>query len=407
MTAKQKELLENGLRIDELRASYAKDSALNEPFIIQTIGSSAIATLGLIADNPAVVIGAMVVAPWILPLRTVVFAILAAEWRLVRRAFATLLIGAAICLSLSLILGQIADYRGLLIPGTFQSEIVGRLSPSLLDLAIAVVAGAVATYAKVRPDAVSAMAGTAIAVALVPPVCAAGLTAASADWSNAFGASLLFAANLLGIVMGGIAVLICRERYLRRRLVQSRRGQAALLTAVVMSIGILQPLYEGTKRQRSLLEARKVRDQTEQIKSDLEGLIAEWLMRNTLTFQTNLASVSLDLNGNDPTRVIDVSVYSSDPTTPSFEQVEQVQTLINKRIGQPLRVSFQLRVQRIPITVVSGSEQREQRWIIDQQVAVDERLKLLEKQLTLLTRTNEDVLPDPTADEGDRSSTEN
>lgn len=407
MTATQKDLLENGLRIDELRASYAKDSALNEPFIVQTIGSSAIATLGLIADNPAVVIGAMVVAPWILPLRTVVFAILAAEWRLVRRALATLLIGAAICLSLSLVLGQIADYRGLLIPGTFQSEIVGRLSPSVLDLCIAVVAGAVATYAKVRPDAVSAMAGTAIAVALVPPVCAAGLTAASADWGNAFGASLLFAANLLGIVMGGIAVLVCRERFLRRRLVRSRRGQAALVTAVVMSIGILMPLSEGSKRQRSLLQARQMQEQTEQIKSQIEGLIAEFLMRKTLTFQTNLAGVSLDLNGNDRTRVIDVSVYASDPTTPSFEQVEQVQTLINEKIGQPLRVSFQLRVQRIPITVVSGSEQRQQLRIVEQQAAVDERLKLLEKQLTLLTRTDADGLSDPTTDEGDRSSTEN
>ena len=234
------------------------------------------------------------------------------------------------------------------------------------------------------------MAGTAIAVALVPPVCAAGLTAASADWGNAFGASLLFAANLLGIVMGGIAVLVCRERFLRRRLVRSRRGQAALVTAVVMSIGILMPLSEGSKRQRSQLQARQM-GADGQIKSQIEGLIAEFLMRKTLTFQTDLASVSLDLNGNDRTRVIDVSVYASDPTTPSFEQVEQVQTLINKQISQPLRISFQLRVQRIPITVVSGSEHREQLRIVEEQAAVDERLKLLEKQLTLLTRTNERV----------------
>ena len=81
--------------------------------------------------------------------------------------------------------------------------------------------------------------------------------------------------------------------------------------------------------------------------------------------------------------------------------------MINKQIGQPLRVSFQLRVQRIPITVVSGSEQREQLRIVEQQAAVDERLKLLEQQLTLLTRTDADELSDPTTDEADRSSTEN
>ena len=53
MTATQKDLLENGLRVDELRASYAKDSALNEPFIVQTIGSSAIASAIASADANA------------------------------------------------------------------------------------------------------------------------------------------------------------------------------------------------------------------------------------------------------------------------------------------------------------------------------------------------------------------
>ena len=155
MQRRQNDLLKEGHRLDELHRSYDKDAAFNEPFIIQTIGSSVIATLGLIADNAAVVIGAMVVAPWILPLRTAVFAILASDWRLVRQSLSTLAARAAICLSLSFLLGQIAAYRGLLIAEAFQSEIIGRLSPSVLDLGIAIVAGAIATYAKVQPDAVS------------------------------------------------------------------------------------------------------------------------------------------------------------------------------------------------------------------------------------------------------------
>ena len=85
MHRSQNELLEEGHRLDELHRSYDNDAALNQPFVIQTIGSSVIATLGLVADNAAVVIGAMVVAPWILPLRTAVFAILASDWRLMRQ----------------------------------------------------------------------------------------------------------------------------------------------------------------------------------------------------------------------------------------------------------------------------------------------------------------------------------
>ena len=67
-------------------------------------------------------------------------------------------------------LGLIARGNGLLIVDSFPEEITARLEPTLLDLGIALAAGAIATYAKVNPGAVSSMAGTAIAVALVPPV---------------------------------------------------------------------------------------------------------------------------------------------------------------------------------------------------------------------------------------------
>ncbi len=52
---------------------------LNESFIVLTIGASLIANFGLLANNEAVVIGAMVVAPWILPLRVTVFAVLSGK----------------------------------------------------------------------------------------------------------------------------------------------------------------------------------------------------------------------------------------------------------------------------------------------------------------------------------------
>ena len=300
--------------------------------------------------------------------------------------------GAAICLSLSFILGQIAAYRGLLVAEAFQSEIVGRLSPSVLDLGIAIVAGAIATYAKVRPDAVSAMAGTAIAVALVPPVCTSGLTLASYDWSNALGAGLLFTTNFLGILMGGIAVLGTREPYLRQKLFRNRQSKFALSIALLLIIGILTPLYEGSRRQRNILRAQQVKDKTEQIKRDVERLIADFLIRKTLTFKANLAGVSLDLNGQSATRVIDVSVYTAEPGIPSFEQVEQVQALINQRIGQVLNVNFQLRVQRIPITMVSGSEQFDNLHLETEQTNLEERLKTLEKQLQTLREIPVDTL---------------
>ena len=322
----------------------------NEPFIIQSIGSSVTSTSGAHCRKRCCCHLSLVVAPRFLPLRTTVFAILASDLRLVRQFLRTLASGAAICLSLSFLLGQIAAYRGLLIAEAFQLEILGRLSPSVLDLDLdlAIVASD-RNVCRVRPDAVSAMAGTAIAVALIPPICTSGLTLASYDWNNALGSGLMFATNFLGILMGGIAVLSTREPYLRQKLLSNRQSKFAIPTATLLILGILAPLYEGSRRQRSILQAQQIQDKTAQIKRDVEQLIADFLTHNSLTFEANLAGVSLDFCGPGSTRVTDVSVYTGEPGLASFEQVEQVHALINQKIGQTLNVNFQLRVQRIPI----------------------------------------------------------
>ena len=104
----------------------------------------------------------MVVAPWILPLRVAVFAILIGQTRLLSRSLITLVTGAGITLTLSMGLGLIARSQGLLVVEDLQEQIDARLEPNTFDLGIALAAGAIATYAKVNPGAVSSMAGTAL-----------------------------------------------------------------------------------------------------------------------------------------------------------------------------------------------------------------------------------------------------
>ena len=127
---------------------------------------------------------------------------------------------------LSMGLGFIAWSQGLLVVEALPEQVTSRLEPNILDLGIALAAGAVATYAKVNPGAVSSMAGTAIAVALVPPVCVMGLMLSAPDMSGAQGAALLYAANLLGILIGGISVLAIREPYFRDKLRRRRRSRS-------------------------------------------------------------------------------------------------------------------------------------------------------------------------------------
>ena len=94
MVVDQQALLEEEARLEALHRSYDGEARLNESFIVLTIGASLIASLGLLANNAAVVIGAMVVAPWILPLRVAVFAVLIGQAKLLSRSLVTLAAGA-------------------------------------------------------------------------------------------------------------------------------------------------------------------------------------------------------------------------------------------------------------------------------------------------------------------------
>ena len=314
-----------------------RDAELNEVFLVLSVGASLIATLGLLANSTAVVIGAMVVAPWITPLRAAAFAILLGEVRLLGRSLRTLLVGVSTTTLLSLILGLAARLP------QFGTEVLTRTAPNLLDLGIALVAGGLATYAKLRSDAVSSMAGTAIAVALVPPICVMGLLLSHQRWSEAYGAGLLFTTNLLGILTGGLVLMAWKDRQFRHVLRRSHLSAASFLLTGLLLI----PL--GSSFVSLLGQARK--DNTRDI---VQGTIKRFLTRETLTFgdpeSVDVERVDIAWDQNPP--VILVVVRVADSNRPTFKEVSMVQEEINRR--QPIR--FRLLVQRTAVDVVGPEE---------------------------------------------------
>ena len=360
MAVDQEALLEEGHRLDELYRSYDGEARLNESFIVLTVGASLIASLGLLANNAAVVIGAMVVAPWILPLRVAVFAVLIGQARLLSRSMITLAAGAGITLILSMGLGLIAQSQGLLLVEALPEQVTARLEANILDLGIALAAGAVASYAKVNPGAVSSMAGTAIAVALVPPVCVMGLMLAASNIDGAQGAALLYAANLLGILIGGITVLAVREPYFREKLRRRRRSRLPVLLALGLAVLVGQKLYGRYDQYRFKLKREVAQKQ-------IESGIRYYLKNETLTFGANdaveLEKVVFDWpnyweRNRAPSFL--VVVRSLDPMLPSFKQVQNIQDTINRKLsGEYPGLELQMQVQRINVSVVEGNEVEE------------------------------------------------
>ncbi len=319
--------------LKRLHRSHMHDAALDEVFIVLSVGASLIATLGLLANSAAVVIGAMVVAPWIMPLRAAAFAILLGEVQLLGRSLRTLMVGVVSTTLLSLVLGSLADLP------RFGTEVLTRTTPNLLDLGIALVAGGLATYAKLRSDAVSALAGTAIAVALVPPVCVMGLLLSQQQWTDAAGAGLLFATNLLGILTGGLVLMAWKDPEFRQVFRRSHLSAASFtLTGL-----LLLPL--GSSFFNLLDRARK--DNTRDM---LQQTIESFLTRETLTFgdRESVDVERVDIAWSQDPPIIRVVVRVSDPALPSFKQVSAVQEAINRRQD----INFRLVVQRTAVDVV-------------------------------------------------------
>jgi uncharacterized hydrophobic protein (TIGR00271 family) len=158
--------------------------------------AAAIASLGLLQNSPAVVIGSMLLAPLMTPMIGLGLALGQANMEWMRLCGKSIGLGFLLTLAVSYLIGIIIPTGA-----TLSEEVVARGWPNVLDLLIAVFAAAAATFAMARPNISGAIAGVAIATALVPPICALGISLAHQEGLNALGASVLFFTNLIAIIV--------------------------------------------------------------------------------------------------------------------------------------------------------------------------------------------------------------
>ena len=160
-----------------------------------------IASLGLLANSVAVVIGAMLVAPLMMPLIGSGLALVQGNWPLWTRSIKAVVLGFCAALFIGLASGCLARWTGFAMTG----ELLARGKPTLLDLGIAFVSGVAASYCLARPKLSGALAGVAIAAALVPPIATVGISAGLGAFENATGAALLFGTNVVTVILGAAA----------------------------------------------------------------------------------------------------------------------------------------------------------------------------------------------------------
>ena len=164
--------------------------------------SVVVAVMAMSADSAAVVIGAMLLAPLMQPVLATAACISMALFRKSLTAAGHVLFASIGSIALAYVLSA------LFVNGDLPNEVTSRTAPDIRDLVVALAAGTAGAYATVRKDVSSSLPGVAVAVALVPPIAAVGITLEAGNDTLARGALLLYATNLAAIVLAASIVFV-------------------------------------------------------------------------------------------------------------------------------------------------------------------------------------------------------
>jgi uncharacterized hydrophobic protein (TIGR00271 family) len=137
----------------------------------------------------------MLVAPLMQPLIALALGLATLNRDLLRRGIFTLILGISLALLVALMVGLLTPHAEI------TDEMRSRSVPTGLDFGVALASGVIGAYAMARKEISTALAGVAIAAALMPPLCTVALQFTLGNLHLSMEAALLFLANITGIVL--------------------------------------------------------------------------------------------------------------------------------------------------------------------------------------------------------------
>ena len=314
----EQEIISLRQRLDEI-------STLTVEFLVLLSASTLIATLGLFQNSAAVIIGAMIIAPLMKPLMGLAYGSLIAHPFLIRRSLITIVVGTVLSVFIAFVLSTFLNSIEV------TTEIASRTRPNLLDMGVAFFAGCAGAYCQTRKDLADTLAGVAIAVALVPPIGVIGIGLALGQAKIWFGATILYATNLVGITFAAILVFILMGYG------PIKKAKKSIMVSLLLVVTLAVPL--ALSMRELLLE--------DQLASKIRQILSE----KTYTFRgVQLQKVEVK-RFREPMEVR-ATVMSSSSEKINSKQVKLVQDFLTEQTGIP--IEFKLRV--IPATVVTAIE---------------------------------------------------
>lgn len=185
----------------ELYDDVAGALKLNRIYVAMVILSAIVVAVGLLRDNLAIIIGAMVIAPLLGPNIALALATTLGDGALARRAMSINVVGLAIAFAFSVAVGLVLPVD----PGV--GEIASRTEVGAADIVLALAAGAAGVLAFTTGTAAS-LVGVMVAVALLPPLATVGLMLSGGQWSAAAGALVLLATNVVCVNLAAVVTFL-------------------------------------------------------------------------------------------------------------------------------------------------------------------------------------------------------
>lgn len=175
---------------ESLYAEVEKNAHLDLSYVILVILSTIVAAVGLIEDNVAVIIGAMVIAPLLGPNLALGLGTALGDVSLMAKSVKTTFVGLAIAISMSVAIGVFWPFN------EFSTELLARTDVGPDAIALALASGAAAALS-LTSGLSSVLVGVMVAVALLPPAATLGIMLGYGNNSLAYGAGLLLAINIV------------------------------------------------------------------------------------------------------------------------------------------------------------------------------------------------------------------
>ena len=230
---------------EELYQKIVAGAKLDSNFMYMVIMSTIVAAIGLLEDNVAVVIGAMVIAPLLGPNMALAFATSLGEAKLLWLALKSNVAGLLTALMLSIFIGVIW-------PLNFDShELMMRTDVGMDGIVLALVSGAAAVLS-LTAGWTNSLVGVMVAVAILPPTATLGLMLGSGNYQHALGAALLLAVNIVCVNLASNITFIFKG-IKPRTWYEKKKAKQSLIIFVLFWLIVLAVLVMAVKVRHQYL----------------------------------------------------------------------------------------------------------------------------------------------------------